>query len=255
MRLDHLLDKGYGLQEPTVWRTYTGGRLDRRQYVSASEVGNCERRIKFSKLADPNAPFTRWGFAERGHLIEEWAVNLVRLALRQEDDLQLVFSGKAQISFAEGDQSGTPDGVIASLNNSAAWVFDVKSIDPRTNWNYLPKSKHVDQVLQNMDLVGRATHYNVVGGILWYIDASDLQRRQQFDIEPDEGEYLRLRYRAEAIQDAKEPSDLEPEGLTMDRECDQCPFQEACSAIVASELKDHRSLDQLKRAAQDVFRS
>lgn len=253
--LSAMLDEGYAMRGEKRWPTYLGGKLDRSKFVSASEIGNCSRRIKFGKVSRPLA-FDRWGFAERGHLIEAWAVDLIRTAIFSDgysEEWHLVFAGEAQFSFTDGSQSGTPDGLLIHRPTGTSLVLDIKSVDPRTNFDKLPKPKHVKQVMQNADLIRRRTLYDVVGGVLFYIDASDLQRRKEVDVELDEEVIASLREKAERIMSAAKPEDLPAEGLYMDKECGECPFSERCGAQVAADNEAAKKMQQMERAIRNGF--
>lgn len=256
--LSELLDEGYAMRGPKQWPMYHGGKLDRTKYVSASEVGGCSRRIKFGKVSRPLG-FDRWGFAERGHIIEAWAIDLIREALYSTENeakygvWSLIFSGERQFSFADGYQSGTPDGLLLNNETHLGLVLDVKSVDPRTNYDRLPKAKQVKQVLQNIDLINRTTPYTAVGGILFYIDASDLQRRKLVQVEDNEDVRMALRDKAQSIMSAKEPKDLAAEGLYMDGECKTCPYGEKCGAQIEADNEAANQMKQLERAMIHVI--
>ena len=90
LRLSTLIDEGYAVKPANRWPTYEGGYLDRTDYVSASEVGGCARKIKLGKML-PSGEFTAWGAAERGNVIEAWAVTLIRAALRDRPEWTLLY--------------------------------------------------------------------------------------------------------------------------------------------------------------------
>lgn len=252
--LNSLLGEGYALRGDKKWPTYLGGHLDRTQYVTASEVGGCSRRIKFGKVSRPLKPgFSRWGFAERGHLIEAWAIDLVRLALEDVENYRLMFAGEQQFSFVDQFQAGTPDGLLVNLDTHKGMCIDVKSVDPRTNWSKLPKKKHVDQVQQNMDLLNSVTPYEVKHGALWYIDASDLQRRKVFPFEADWRRQKELQEKAERIMKAASPEDMPAEGLHMEKECEHCDFSDKCSDLIRAQHEKSKEMEQAERAMNVVF--
>lgn len=252
--LNGLLDYGYELRGPKLWPKYLGGYLDRRDYVSASEIGNCERRIKLGKMGGPVRPFSRWGFAERGHLIEAWAIDLIREGLDDVENWELMFAGENQFSFTYGNQSGTPDGVLVNTDTNKGFVIDVKSVDPRTNWANFPREKDSLQVQQNCYLIEQCTPINVVGGIVWYIDASDLQKRKSYPIRVDQSLQQQLTAKADRIAAAESPSDMEPEGLYMDKQCDQCDHSASCSAIMDGEFLQSETHKETERATNAIFK-
>lgn len=254
--LGSLIDLGHSLQPDNDWPTYTGNFLDRKKCVSASECGNCPRRIKFGKVHPRPSKLVRWGFAERGSLIESWIIVLVREALkRQHPNWSIMFAGENQFSFVDEPQSGTPDGLFVHKPSLVAKAIEIKSIDPRTNVSNLPKKKHVKQLQQNMDLLERQTPYHIIGGVVFYIDASDLQRRFSFDIEVDREVQTALTTKARKIMEAPSPAHLEPEGMFMDKECDECDYNEECSALIrASKNGGVDPMKDYERAMKDVFK-
>jgi hypothetical protein len=242
INIQDILKRGYNAQT-TSWPTYDGKQLDRSQFVTSSEILNCARRIKFEKAAIAAygpLPFPNWGYAERGNIIEAWIVEMFKLA-----GTELLFGGKDQRSFYVDKQSGTPDGMVRY--KSGYWVLELKSIDPRTNTRFLPKENHVAQLQQNMDLVATCLDTSVYGGSLFYIDASNLQKSLQFDIDVDHAYAGQLQERAERIMEAPSPADLPSEGMH-NGDCDRCTFTAECSQIVAGDLT------QLQKAGQDVFK-
>ncbi len=251
-KLSDLIDEGYAMQPAMKWPMYGGGFLDRQKYMTASESGRCARQIKF-RQESPALPFNRWGYAERGHVIEAWAANLIREAISDSIAIthEVMFTGKDQVSFATENQSGTPDGILIDVLYNSAMVFDIKSLDPRYNYENLPKEEHVSQVTQNADLINRSDFpYEITHTAIIYIDASDLQKRKEI-VEPlDNKLALELWYKANEIAAAKSPADLPAEGMFTDKGCDYCPFTGECGAMVtaSSETKKH------ERAMKNVFK-
>lgn len=248
LRLSALIDEGYLIRGDKQWPTYTGGYLDRSKHVSSSEIGGCARKIKFSKT-HPTPPFTEWGWAERGNMIEAWAVDLIRLALKEDKEWRLLHAGENQSSFVHGYQSGTPDGLLVNNYDEHAIAVEFKSVDPRTNYSYLPKDKHMDQVQQNMDLLDSLTPYSVKAALLIHIDASNLQKRKELVITAQPRQQEALRRRAQWIIDTP-VADLPAEGMVMDKECNQCPFVDECNALI----RECREMKQAERAANHVFK-
>lgn len=212
--------------------------LDRSQYVTASEIGYCERKIKFDKELPSTGdyaykPDDNWGVFERGHNVEAWLI--VNLLAGNNSEYRILHTGRDQVSFADGYQSATPDGVI--LLDGGVRTFDVKSIDPRTNVSKLPKETHVFQVLQGCDLV--AQEYNTVplGGDIIYVDASDYSLTIKYPekyikrIDFDYGRADWLETRAKRIIDAEGPQDLATEGVFKDH-CKWCSHGAACTAMI-----------------------
>jgi len=246
----NIFSAGYDAKTHQEWPVYPHGEaLDRTQYVTASEVSKCARRVKFDKLAmaagdyDPelgtkNPSSIDWGFFERGHTIEAWAVELITAGwhVAHEGGYDLLFTGKEQYSFVDGFQSGTPDGVFLSRNGAAPriGILEIKSIDPRTNKNRLPKPEHVDQVMQNLDLVSRAFDAVPIGGDILYIDASNYKDIRPFHVHWDEAKADELADRAEWIMKTDRPEDLPDEGMYKSGVCKTCPHKGPCGDIIRS---------------------
>lgn len=235
------------------WPTYLGGELDRTQYATASEIGSCMRQAAFNKRGK-QVPFDEWGYAERGHAVEAWVADRFRRAEIEVDNsrvLEFDLLGDEQVSFIHNYQSGTPDGLVHL--GPKTWVLDIKSVDPRSNWSYFPKSKHVDQVLQNIDLIRNNSQLNVVGGIIFYIDASDFQKSKQYSVPINEQRIEELRARAERIVTAAHPSHLPAEGMYNDG-CGYCAFTALCSEYMNKAAADDDKLRDAERVLGNVFR-
>lgn len=233
------------------WPTYLGGELDRSQYATASEIGGCLRKAKFGKQGTP-VPFTDWGYAERGHAVEAWvAEQFSKAEAVLESMVEFELLGDNQLSFVDGCQSGTPDGLMHY--GDFTWVLDIKSVDPRSNWAKFPKSEHQDQVLQNIDLVRRLTDCNVVGGILYYIDASDFQKARQFPVPINETRIQELERRARRLVTAASPHDLPAEGMFNDG-CTYCAFTALCNEFLNKEAVNDQKLRDAEGALANVFR-
>lgn len=252
------INAGIDKREAQHWPVYGSTKmLDRTKYVSASATGYCARKIKFDNEALANSGYvpeegTRhtsdidWGFFERGHNVEAWAVALMHLGGTEHP---VVMTGKDQRSFVDGYQSGTPDGVIMYPNGVG--VLEIKSIDPRTNITRLPKPQHIDQVIQNIDLVSNNMNRSPIGGVLIYIDASNYKKQHVFQIDFHDENADRLYERAEWIMEAQSPADLPAEGLYKD-DCKYCAHTAACSALIRETRKEDGN-DERQAAGQRLF--
>jgi hypothetical protein len=245
-----LLDHAVSSKEQR-WPTYDGQMLDRRDYVSSSEVGKCARQIWFGKNLPPIEGKFRWGFAQRGHGHEAWVVEQLR-ALDSEFDFLHI--GDEQVSFYDGNQSGTPDGVFGVDNEW--WLFEHKSIDPRSKVALLPKPEHIKQVVQNMDIVEACLDIDFAGGLLVYSNASDYSLTYEFWIDrhsPQVGEMMTtLEERAAMIINATRAEDVEPEGLFTGG-CKLCAFGSQCSASVAASKQEKNRNADIIRKSSDIF--
>jgi len=247
-------------ERTNVWPVYGGGMLDRAQYVTSSEIGNCARMIKFGKLASPsegngaaaNGFKTKGsgGFAERGNAIEAWFVE----ALREFGipGYKFMMIGDQQVSFVAGQQSGTPDGVIVA--DGYVDVLEVKSIDPRFNKRNLPKKAHVIQCIQNWDLVAHNMPDLEVRGVkLIYFDASNLEDTHEFYIDCTTQEVLEiveaLEERAAYILDAERAHDLPAEGI-YNKGCTYCKYTVECNSANAKVKVEKQQHDKLSNSSK-----
>jgi hypothetical protein len=259
------MDAGYAAKPNQQWPLYGGGALDRTSVVTASEIGICARQVKFAKAHmnangyDPEEGTgvdvkQAWGFFERGHNVESWVVETLRRGWPADSPMQLMHTGKQQVSFMHDYQSGTPDGVFIDTTSSqiTVGILEIKSMDPRTNVRYLPKLNHVDQVMQNLDLVAAEFGALPIGGEIIYIDASDYKRRFPFHIKWDEAHAVRLETRARWIMEAAGPEDLPAEGLFKDG-CKYCAFTTPCTAIVMKEKNEKGTTNGIEVAANQFF--
>ena len=249
------IDQGIANKPSQHWPRYDGGVLDRTQYVTASEVGYCERKVWLDKEAlrasgyKPEAGTVMpadWGMLERGHNIEAWAVEQIRRGTNYE----LLYAGNEQVSFASDYQAATPDGVFKLEDGS--YQLEVKSIDPRTNWNNLPKPVHVDQVMQAADLVSYSMDLPPIGGMLIYIDASNYKKRTQFHLPFDPDHANRLQDRAERIMKCNDPAELQPEGMYKDH-CKWCAHTARCGALNATERTEVMKDGKIEELSKQLF--
>lgn len=254
------MDQGYDAKEAQQWPVFNdpGSSLDRSKYITASEIGYCARKIIFDKMAlisggykpdvgTKNSSKDDWGFFERGHTMEAWAVDLIH---KGNPDVPLIMTGKNQKSFVDGVQSGTPDGVFLP-DEGTVGILEIKSIDPRTNTTRLPKLEHPDQVMQNLDLVATNMDRSPIGGVILYVDASNYKKRLTFPIKFDQAHAERLEQRADWLMgNLGEPANVPAEGLFKDH-CKFCAHTRECSEIMRNEKGTTN--DELKTASGSVF--
>lgn len=248
-----------------VFLTTDGEELDRTKYVTSSEIGKCLRMIKYGKQVaavpvDVGQNFlagSTWGYAERGDIIESWAVEMLH---RSSTPVRFLFLGSDQRTFLWGNRAGTPDG-LAFIPGSKNYVvvIDFKSIDPRVNRSKLPREYEYAQVQNNIDLVreyARQTgkSWSVVGAVLVYIDASNVQDMIQLSYDVDEEYIAELRNRANLVMRAERGEDLPPEGLFTADGCKYCPFTDKCPGMAEQKQASEEALAAAERAISSVFR-
>ena len=232
--LKELYEQARSLAPKDTWPTFDGKELDRTEFLTSSEVSRCLRWTFFSKYPDqyplPVGKGGSNGYADRGHAVEAKLVKYLRLL--EKIGYRFDYMGEDQRSFYDADLglSGTPDGIMYTPAGEI-YLLEFKSIDPRFNKANLPKKGHPHQTVQNMALVQKCLGINFTGGILFYVDASDVWKVTEFAIEY-RPELIELSsQRADLLWDAEEPDDLEAEGL-YNGDCDLCPFTHHCSQSV-----------------------
>lgn len=243
--LKDLVKHGYSVRPADKWPTYDGCELDRSKFITSSEIGSCARSIKYSKQGN-RAKLERYGFAERGHTAERWVVEQLRHA-----GAKVSYEGENQVSFHHGVRSGTPDGIVEFSNGDVA-LFDIKCVDPRANWNALPRSYNVDQVLQNIDLVEACLDRLIDYGILFYINATDYEDIKEIRVDIDEDKIVALRIRAEEIAAYETPEDAPPEGV-FNGSCRMCDFRSMCSGAVKADKLMKAKEEKITEVGRNVF--
>ena len=103
-------------------------------------------------------------------------------------------------------------------------------------------------MVQNIDLMDRATPYTINSALLIYIDASNLQRRKEVVIVRDPQIQQELKHRAEWIMSTP-VAEIPPEGITMDKECSYCPYTDECNALI----RDNKAMKDAERV-NNVFK-
>ncbi|MGY3278158.1 hypothetical protein [Bradyrhizobium sp. S3.7.6] len=220
---------------------------ERIHTVGASDVGQCERKVFWSKKLDdnvePDADYVdTYGAKLRGTMFENhfWAP-----ALKAQLGDRLLFAGEDQQTFFSGYLSATPDGMVTQLDeNERALIsamsgvpcgligsevmVECKTYDPRTNLAD-PKTENVFQTHVQMGLVRELTPYKPTHSILSYTDASWWNEGPEFVIEFDPQIYANAKTRAARIMLAKSAEELAPEGwIGGGKDCEYCPFTQAC---------------------------
>jgi hypothetical protein len=218
---------------------------DRSQTVGASEVGQCARKVFWTKNeGDPvyGAPrdpgyVDTWGARARGTIYENhWWEPALRSVYRD----QLLYAGVEQQTFVSGFLSATPDGLIIGLQEDAlahlgvpdiggdCIMAECKTADPRTNLSK-PKPENVFQTQVQMGIVRNQTEWKPNYSLLTYTDASFWNEVLEFPIAFDPAVYEVAKGRAATIMTATSAADLKPEGwIAGGKECDYCPFTKAC---------------------------
>lgn len=251
MMISQALD-AYAKSSNKVWAT------DRSQTVGASEVGQCARKVFWTKNeGDPKYGAPRdpeyvdgWGARVRGTVMENefWFP-----AMRNAFGDRLLFAGPDQRTFVSGFLSATPDGLITRLLpgelaevGEACVTAECKSADPRTNLAEA-KAENIYQTHVQMGLIREQTEWQPTHSVLSYMDASFWNEVKEFVIPFDPKVYATAKARAATIMTATEAGELKPEGwIAGGRECEYCPFTKACGIT-------RRSVPESNAAADPQF--
>ena len=206
--------------------------IDRSKYMNASTADSCIRKQWFERHLPPVEQ--DWGFARRGKQGELYLVDCLLAS-----GAELAYCGEDQVSLVSDDHriSATPDGYMSTDQGWLALEF--KTIDPRTNRNYLPRTDHVTQLQIGMELAhlqGDEFPQPVSGKIV-YMDASNYNDIIEFDVKRDRDILDRLAPRAKKMLNAKSADRLDREGKR-DGQCKKyggCPFAEQCGIEIEGE--------------------
>jgi hypothetical protein len=233
-----------------IWAT------DRSQTVGASEVGQCARKVFWSKNeGDPKYGAPRdpdyvdgWGARVRGTVMEDqfWFP-----AMKQAFGDRLLFAGPDQQTFVSGFISATPDGLITHLLDGehptlpagTCVTAECKTADPRTNLTEA-KSENIYQTHIQMGLIRERGDWKPTHSILSYTDASFWNEVVEFVVPFDQHVFDTGRDRAAKIMTATTADELKPEGwIAGGRECEYCPFTKACGIKRRSVPDDNAAPD------------
>jgi hypothetical protein len=221
----------------------------RENTVGASEVGQCARKVYFSKnsgdhvygaAADEDYADT-WGAALRGRVFE---VHFWVPALRARYGDRLLYAGDDQRTLVAGFLSATPDGLlidqppdalaalgIEDIGGDGSVVVECKTIDPRSKLDE-PKPEHVYQAVVQVGLLRELAPHQPEVALISYANASFLDDISEFAVRFDLAIFANAQRRAAEIVTATAPNELKPEGwITGGKECEFCPFTKACGVI------------------------
>lgn len=242
---------------------------DRNKSVGASEIGQCARKVFWTKhegtakgVERDGDWFDRYGARVRGTIMEEafW-----QPALKAKYGDRVLFSGSEQKSLKLGHLSATPDALIVGLPGdclkhlgidnieSNCILAECKSIDPRTNL-LEAKTENLFQTQVQMGLMRECTEYKPAYDLLTYLDASFWSEIIEFPVKFDPDIYQAAKDRATIIMTADSGADLPPEGwITGAKECSFCPFVKACGVERRQVPRNNKPADpQLVAEISDI---
>jgi hypothetical protein len=220
--------------------------VDREQTVGASEVGQCVRRVYFTKMAgdatygvDRDSDFMdAWGARLRGTTYE---TTLWYPALKARFGDKLLYAGPDQKTLVVDFLSATPDGLlidqprdllahlgVPDIGERGELVLEAKTIDPRARLDQA-KAEHAFQTQVQIGLLRELTEHRPQFALISYADASFWDEITEFVIPFDAEVYENAKLRAARIMLATAARELEPEGwIAGGKECRYCPFTRAC---------------------------
>lgn len=230
---------------------------DRSLTVGASDVGQCARKVFFSKNeGDKVQGINRdldyvdgWGATARGSIYEtHWWEPALR-AWAKQVGAQLLFAGAEQRTLTDGFLSATPDGLLADLPAGALVhlgipaietevAVECKTIDPRVKLDE-PKPEHVFQVQVQLGLIRELTNHRPNYGVISYTDTSFWNEVKEFVVTFDPKVFDAGRRRAIDIMTATDAFAMKPEGkIAGGKECEYCPFVSACRGVQVAAIPD-----------------
>ena len=209
-----------------------GFSIDRSKYLNASSATSCIRKQWYERHLPPVEQ--DWGYARRGKQGELYLVDCLRAS-----GATLVNCGDEQVSIVSEAHgiSATPDGF---LETDTGWMaLEFKTIDPRTNRNYLPRQDHITQLQIGMELARlQGDGFPMpASGTLIYMDASNYNDIIEFPVQLDPGILAQYAARAKKMLNAKSADRLDREGKR-DGQCKKyggCPFAEQCGIEIEGE--------------------
>lgn len=230
----------YNKSQEKVWEH------DRTKTAGASEIFGCIRSSWFSKHAggknkyDPDEKEDSWGAMMRGDILEEhYVVPAMHHGL--PEGVKMLMAGADQQTLIHNLNSATPDGLIVGVERDAlakygvpdlksnCFMFEIKSIDPRSN---LPEEKavHHGQCQQQMGIIREKTKWRPYFAVIIYVDASFLDKIKVFIVPYEASKWKAAQKRADMIFNTDDPKDLKPEGHFNDG-CKFCKWKGACSIV------------------------
>ena len=232
---------------------------DRSKTVGGSEVFRCHRWCFFKKRMPKRAELPEnpddisWGTAERGNVMETWAVEQLKKTLGQD---ACRYMGDEQVTLIDDEAplSSTSDGLIidqprdflknygvadlgAELNDIAA---EIKTFDPRSgDLKTEARPRNVGQNIVQMGLYQRKTNHKPYWGLLMYFNPGNLQDIRPFAVKYDDAVYKNAQRRATDVYDlTKTAKDFRAEGK-FTNQCAHCEFTKVCNETDMAMYTDH----------------
>jgi CRISPR-associated exonuclease Cas4 len=218
-----------GIQVALQSRLNQNARLgDRTQYIGASEVGSCLRKVVLSKIFPEPFDQASMGRMLAGKAMENEVVQIVRIAL----DGRLRNTGRVQLDLRHPTLPfhAHPDGrIIGGFDGlDGDGVLEVKTASASTFKRYqsdgLPQN-YIDQVQAQMGL----------GGLLWalvvLVSRENLAEMTTFTMKFDPDHFTRLESRAALATTALRENNIQEELMGEPERgfCHTCPYSGNCA--------------------------
>lgn len=227
---------------------------DRTKTVGASEIGQCHRRVAFSKQnATKDSPIEDYGALMRGNVVENefWVP-----AMRKKYGDNIIFAGNDQHTFVGDFLSATPDGLLINqprdilkefgINDmgSDCLVVECKSVDPRVELSK-EKTVHKHQTIVQMGLIREHTDFEPNYALITYVDASFWDEISEFVVAYDDHAFQMSKVRAKIMM-TKDPMELSPEGaIEGGKDCRHCPYTTACKSYLKNFPEKTKELEKI----------
>ena len=231
-----IVDKA-GMQLALQSRMEQNARLgDRTQYIGASEIGNCLRRVVCSKLQPEPFDQASMGRMLAGKAMENEVVQLIRVALNG----RLRNTGRVQLDLHHPTLPfhAHPDGrIIGGFDGlEGDGVLEVKTASASTFKRFLSDGlpqNYIDQVQAQMGLSG------LMWGLVVLVSRENLAEMTTFTIRFDPEHYARLEERAARAMQVM-TADVGTYNIQTDLPgepdrgfCHTCPYSDQCTVYQA----------------------
>lgn len=222
---------------------------DRDAFLNSSEAGYCIRRLWYGKHQPELAAPDSWGYARRGSHAEKYLVESI-LATNQP----LLWAGTTQVAVQDEKRrlSANPDGCFVYGGEAEDHGVEFKSIDPRTNRKNLPKAEHIVQFQMAMALVNQQHNLEVKKGTLVYMDASNFDEIDEFEVDVDMAILDRMAKKAKKVFTTKNVDSLDREGVR-NGGCKYCLFTGPCG-VTPTEAAGRKKANRGSNLDADVQR-
>jgi len=222
-----------GMQFALQSRMEQNQRLgDRTQYIGASEIGTCLRRVICSKLQPEPFDHASMGRMLAGKAMENEVVQLVRVALNG----RLRNTGRVQLDLKHPTLPfhAHPDGrIIGGFDGlEGDGVLEVKTASTSTFKRFLSDGlpqNYIDQVQAQLGLSG------LLWGLVVMVSRENLSEMTTFTLRFDPKHYARLEERAEKAMRVL-TSDVSPYNIQEELPgepdrgfCHTCPYSAQCA--------------------------